>query len=108
MTRPDRELVRLLSQTPAIEAQRRLLRISDREIAISLQYLSDPERRQLLDRLGREKAGRVASELVLLGRLVVRYEDYRLAVARVLDALASGKNNPKLKTYIRPAGGPRR
>jgi len=108
MTTPDRELVRLLALTPTIEVQRRLLRVSDRELALALQYFSDAERGHLLGRLGSEKAGRLRSELALLGRLRVRYEDYRLAVAGVTEALRSEKAEQKLKTYIRPPGRGRR
>lgn len=84
-----------------VEAQNRLMRLGDREIALAMMYMGDRDRGALLALLPRPKAQRVHDEMVLHRRLVIRYDQYVSAVESVLASLKERRQGP-FRSYIRP------
>ncbi len=78
------------------------MRISDREIAISLTYFSDEERSNLLEILSSVKRNRVLEELVLLKHLNISYMQYRTMIDHLIISLSSNINSTSIKNYLKP------
>jgi hypothetical protein len=85
-----------------VEKQNRLSRIGDREIALSMMYMRDPDRNAILACLPRPKADRVREELVLHRRLRITYQDYLRAVELVSDSVSGTGGKRALGSYLRP------
>jgi len=98
---PDRRLYRLATALPPRDVQNRLMRITDRELAISMLYLDDSERRVMLGFLGRVKRDRVTQELSYVQHLRLRYPQYRRVIEQVI-AFLSGRSDGSVRSYIRP------
>lgn len=95
-------LLRLLGRLTPAEAQNRLMRIADREISLSMSYMSDDDRRFVLGMVGRAKALRIREEFGFQRHLAVRYDDYLVAIQNVLRQLENTSPSPPLKSYLRP------
>jgi hypothetical protein len=98
---PDRRLLKLLRSMPASEVQNRLMRITDREIAVSLLYLVQDERRYVLSFLGGAKRRRVEEEVEYTDRMRIRYPQYRIMIENVIAQLGGSGGGP-LRSYLRP------
>ncbi|HDQ13260.1 MAG TPA: hypothetical protein ENN41_00395 [Sediminispirochaeta sp.] len=98
---PDQKLLRLLSRLQAQEAQNRLLRLSDRDLAISMLYLDEMQRNLVLSLLGNKKRERVEQEQRYVSRLRLTYSQYRVVIDRVNRYLEHG-GQTGLSSYIRP------
>jgi hypothetical protein len=85
-----------------VEAQNRLMGMTDRELAMAMMYMEDRDRSRIFSSLSPSKAGRVREEIRLHGRLNIRYNQYLLAVDQVCSALAKSRPNSPFKSYIRP------
>ena len=99
---PNDALVRLLRALPPVAVQNRLMRVSDREIALSMMYMQDADRSLVFSRLAARKVARLREELTLHARLRITYEQYRRAVESVVEALQGEKRGEGLRSYIRP------
>jgi len=98
---PDKRLIKILQSLSPAEAQNRLMRISDRNLAICTLYMEDVERNILLGRLGKAKRDRVQQERGYVEHLRLRYPQYRSVIEQVILSLAGGKDiGPR--SYIRP------
>jgi hypothetical protein len=86
---------------PAVDAQNRLLRIGDKEIATSMIYMADHERETILALLGLTKGARVRQELERQQRSRIVYDHYEIAVRVVIRAL-EGARSVAPRTYYRP------
>lgn len=86
---------------PAVDAQNRLLRIGDKEIATSMLYMADYERDTVLALLGTTKAARVRQELERQQRSRIVYDHYETAVRVVIRAL-EGTRATAPRSYYRP------
>jgi hypothetical protein len=98
---PNDRLVRALHALPPVEAQNRLLRLGDREIALSMMYMRDRDRGALLGLLPAPKTRRIAEEIALHRRLAIRYDQYVAAVDAVLAALEA-RARTVFSSYLRP------
>ena len=99
---PNDALVRLLRALPSVTVQNRLMRTSDREIALSMMYMQDADRSLVFGRLASGKVSRIRDEIALHGRLRITYDQYRRAVESVVKALQEGSRGDGLRSYIRP------
>lgn len=98
---PDKRLIKILHSLSPAEAQNRLMRITDRNLAICTLYMEDFERTILLERLGKAKRDRVQQELGYVRHLRLRYPQYRSVIEQVIISLAGGRDiSPR--SYIRP------
>ena len=98
---PDRRLLKLIRSLPASDAQNRLMRISDRELAVSLLYLVSDERSYVLSFIGGAKRRRVEEEIEYTERLRIRYPQYRAMIESVIEQLGGSGRGP-LRSYLRP------
>ncbi len=98
---PDRRLLKLLRLLPPAEVQNRLMRMSDREIAVSLLYLVREERNFLLSFLGGEKRRRVEEEIIYTDKMRIRYPQYRTMIESVIEQLSGSAKGP-LRSYLKP------
>ena len=98
---PNDRLVAALRALGPVEAQNRLMRLSDREIALSMMYMGDRDRGALLALLPAPKAERINSEMRLHRRLVIRYDQYVTAVESVLSSLEQQRRGT-FRSYLRP------
>jgi hypothetical protein len=98
---PDRRLLKLLRLMPASDVQNRLMRITDREIAVSLLYLVQEERAFVLSFLGGAKRRRVEEEIEYTDRMRIRYPQYRVMIESVISQLGGSGGGP-VRSYLRP------
>ena len=104
---PDKRLLKIIRGLSPAEAQNRLMRVTDRNLAICLLYMEEIERNLLLGRLGKMKQDRVQQELGYVEHLRLRYPHYRSVIEQVIISIAGGKDiGPR--SYIRPIKNDRR
>ena len=101
MDTPDSELLKIIKSLPKAELQNSLMRISDRDLAVSLQYIKYDDRQLIFKQLGPIKAQRVGSELLLLKRVRLGYKEYRMIIETVIARIKGGRNKG-FKSYLRP------
>lgn len=87
---------------PPADAQNRLMRIADREIALSMTRMGDEDRRFVLNLIARAKARRIQEEFGFQRHLRVRYDHYRAAIENVMRQLENAAPTAPLKSYLRP------
>ncbi len=104
---PNDRLVAALRSLPPVAAQNCLMRLGDREIALSMMYMGDRDRADVLELLPEAKTRRVVAEMSLHRRLVIRYDQYVTAVEHVMAGL--GDRSPgAFRSYLRPRRPDRR
>jgi hypothetical protein len=89
---PGRRILDLLTALPRVDGQNRLLRVSDRDLALALLYMEGIDRDRVLDLVGTGKSSRVRLELDRIERSRVEYRHHEMAaalVARVLEGSAT-------------------
>ena len=96
------KLVKILNINSSIEIQNKLMSVPNREIALSMMYMKDVERNNLLTRLSETKAKRVVDELKFINRVNVKYDLYCVSINRVIKMLQNEKNDGVFKSYSRP------
>ena len=101
---PNQRLLDAFRALSPTDRQNRLMRIGDREIALAMMYMKEPDRASLLSCLGAEKVRRVRDELRLHERLSIRYDDYLVAVSHVRKNLQSTAGKAVIGSYLRPRG----
>ena len=99
---PDRILADLLVQINAAELQNRLFRLSNREIAVAMTYLSDRERRILFSAMPPEKNSLVLEEIRFQENVIVSRPFYLSVMKRVINILAGNSDDSFRKGYLRP------
>ncbi len=104
---PNDRLVAALRTLPPVAAQNALMRLGDREIALSMMYMRQRDRGELLALLPDPKARRILAEIRLHQRLVIRYDQYVTAVEHVLAGLEE-RASGAFRSYIRPRRRDRR
>jgi flagellar motor switch protein FliG len=97
----DRQMLRYLRTLSDTEIQNRLMRLSDRDIALSVLNLEQEERDFVLSFLGRRKRQRVEEEYGYIKIKRIRYDQYRGAMQRVLETFRKGGGSDH-RGYIRP------
>ncbi|MDA3948571.1 MAG: hypothetical protein PF508_05010 [Spirochaeta sp.] len=98
---PHRTIIDLLAEIPAVDAQNRLMRIGDKEIAMSLLFMADGEQDRIVNLLGRGKGTRVRDELTRQRHSRIADTTYETAVRTVIRALQGGRTEAP-RTYYRP------
>jgi len=105
---PNDRLLAVFGRISEAEAQNRLMRVADRELALSMMYMQESDMRRLLSLIAPAKAHRVREELALQKHLAVRYDQYRRAITNVIGQLESGGGAQALRSYLRPRSRRRR
>jgi hypothetical protein len=103
-----RRLAGLLVSRPAVVVQNRLMSACDRDVALSMLYMTDPDRRRILEKVSPAKQRRIAEELELHEHLQITYAQYEAAIRSVIDALERDSVQTKIRSYIRPRRATRR
>ncbi len=98
----DVELLRRLRALAPVQAENRLMRVSDREIALAIFAMGPQERGRILSILAVEKRRRVEQETRLLRRLAIRPEQRRTAIAHLIQLVGSERYTGSLSGYLRP------
>lgn len=101
MSTPDKVLADILHSGTHADIQNRLLRISDRELAISMLYLSEKEESFLYSFLPPIKQTRIKQEQVYVKSLHLRYPQYRTVIDDVILRL-QGVSGGGIRSYVRP------
>jgi Mg/Co/Ni transporter MgtE len=103
-----RRLAGLLGSRPAVAVQNRLMSAADRDVALSMLYMSDADRGRMLEKVSPAKQRRIVEELELHAHLQITYSQYEAAITSVIDALERDSVQTKVKSYIRPRRTTRR
>jgi len=101
MSTPDKTLADLLRSGIHANIQNILMRISDREIAICMLYLSEKDEAFLLSFLSSVKQKRIKQEQVYVKSLHLRYPQYRTVIDDVILRL-QGLSGEGIRSYVRP------
>ncbi len=104
-TTPNGILVDLVRSMSGVEAQNRLMGMTDREIAVSMMYMEDTDRDYLLNLLAPAKARRVEEERRMHRRLNIRYDQYLKTVENVIRKMQGRGGADRFRSYIRPRRG---
>ncbi len=99
---PNDQLLALVRGLTPVERQNRLSRIGDREIALAMLYMRDPDRTMVLSHLPPAKTRRIREELRLHTRLRITYADYLKAVELVSHGVSGSRGRGSLGSYLRP------
>jgi Mg/Co/Ni transporter MgtE len=108
MNEYTRRLAGLLVSRPAVVVQNRLMSAADRDVALSMLYMSDADRGRILEKVSPAKQRRIVEELELHEHLQITYPQYEAAITSVIDALEGDSVQTKVKSYIRPRRATRR
>jgi len=101
MNTPDQVLTDLIHKGPFAKVQNILMRISDRELAISMLYLLEENETFMLSFLSEVKQDRIKQEQVYLKGLNLRYPQYRTVIDDVILRL-QGMSGGGIRSYVRP------
>lgn len=85
-----------------INAQNILMKISDREIALSMLYMDQKEENIIFSLLSEQKNKRIKEELSYQKKLKINYKLYCDISENLLKKFKKNKNNKNQRTYIRP------
>ena len=101
MNPPDKILADLLRSGQSANVQNILIRISDRELAVSMIYMDKKDIAFLLSFLPPVKQDRVKQEQIYVDRLNLRYPQYRIVIDDVILRL-KGMSGGGIRSYVRP------
>lgn len=101
-TAPHDRILDRLRALPEVDAQNRLLRLSDANLALSLIYMADWQQDYVLGFVGDAKRGRVRLELERQLRSRIIYDQYRRACEAVIGSLGGGSGE-SVRSYYRPS-----
>jgi hypothetical protein len=95
-------LLKLIRTLPRIDVQNTLMTSSDRELALSLFYMDETDRRYVLSLLSSEKKRRVGEELFLHNRIYITRAQYERTIQAVINKLKLLRRGGDFKSYLRP------
>ena len=98
----NQRFLKLIRELEPVEAQNRLLRVADRELAIAMLYMEERERQELFAFLSPAKAKRVKEEYGFAERRAVRYDQYRVVIEGVITQLSRSGAGAPMRSYLRP------
>ncbi|MCK5201310.1 MAG: hypothetical protein KAR21_23310 [Spirochaetales bacterium] len=101
MNPPDKVLADLIRSGNSASIQNILMRVSDRELAISMIYMEKKDISFLLSFLPPVKQDRVKKEQNYVARLNLRYPQYRIVIDDVILRL-KGLSGGGIRSYVRP------
>jgi hypothetical protein len=87
---PHQHLLDLIRALPPVDAQNRLLRVRDADLALSMLYMVEFQRDQVFALAGPGKSRRVREVLARLEHTRIRYDQYASTAERVIRALRTG------------------
>jgi flagellar motor switch protein FliG len=99
---PHRYLLDLIRVSDQIEVQNRLMSAPDKEIALSMLYMSGFERDQLLRRVSDRKRQRIREELKRQEHVRILYDQYDRAVHWLINHISSSRRPERARSYFRP------
>ena len=102
---PNERLLGQLFRMSRVDIQNRLMSTTDREIAISMMYMTDIDRSRLFGFLSKVKSRRIQEELNLHARLSICYKDYLKAIDHVVAKLENTGARSRFQSYLRPRRG---
>ncbi|MCG8477592.1 MAG: hypothetical protein MI724_00720 [Spirochaetales bacterium] len=88
---------------PTVDCQNRLMRVADKDLSLSLLYMSDEQRNRILALVGAAKAQRVVAELERHRHTRILYAHYETAAGVVAKVLQGGSARSP-HSYYRPTG----
>lgn len=93
----------LIRALPSVEVHNRLMRVTDRDVALAILHMADSDAAWLLHFLGETKAARVRAEYARIAR--ARFvPEQRAAALRVVEAALRGERAVAgTRSYFRPA-----
>ncbi len=100
---PHNRILDLLRVIPAVDCQNRLMRVADKDLSLSLLYMSDEQRDRILTFVGAAKARRVLAELDRHRHTRILYAQYEVAAGVVAKVLQGGSARSP-RSYYRPVG----
>jgi len=100
---PNDKLVRRIRSLPRVAVQNSLMRVGDRQIALSMMFMEDADREFIFSVLPIAKVKRIREELKLQRRLKITYDQYKKSVAIVYQGVMRDRGNDTTRSYIRPA-----
>lgn len=99
---PQNRLLQVIRRLPTAEAQNRLMSVTDRELALSMMYLSEPDRNFVLSYISGKKSERVREELRLQQKIRITYTQYSRALNNIVNRLQTAGPADSMKSYLRP------
>ena len=99
---PNQRLVDMVRRLPSVEAQNRLMGLTDREIALCMAYMGDGDQNYILNLLAPAKVWRIEEERRLQKRLNVRYDQYLKTIENVIRKVERKGGAKSFRSYIRP------
>ena len=102
---PHRYLLDLIRVSDQVEVQNRLMSAPDKEIALSMLYMSGFERDQLLRRLSARKRARIEDELSRQEHVKILYDQYDRAVHWLIRHISSSRRPDRDRSFFRPSRG---
>ncbi len=78
------------------------MRLNDREIALTMRFMSDDDKEYVYALIPKGKASRIRDELVLHTRLRITMEQYQRVVDSLLQQLSGTRSRENTRSYIRP------
>jgi hypothetical protein len=99
---PNQRLVDIVRRLPPVEAQNRLMGLTDREIALCMAYMADADRYYILNLLAPAKEVRIEEEIRLQKRLNIRCDQYLKTIENVIKKVEGKGKVEGFRSYIRP------
>jgi len=99
---PVEELARTIRALPRVQLQNRLMRLSAREIAAAVRFISGADQHMVFSALPAAMAGRVRDEIALMRRRRLSSRDRLVFVRQVLASLRQESAPRSIGSYIRP------
>jgi Mg/Co/Ni transporter MgtE len=96
------EIIKILTHQNRITLQNVLMKIPDREIAVSLSVLNIAEKEKVFALLSPEKRKRVEEEFKYQEKLDIRHDRYLKIINKFLSYFEPGKKQFRNHSYIRP------
>lgn len=99
---PHKRILDLLRVLSPVDRQNRLLRVADRDLALAMLFMSEPERARLIACVGPGKGRRALQELERFQRSRLEYRLYETAAGVVARALEGSGSVTGPRSYYRP------
>ncbi len=96
------EILKIVKYQSKVTLQNMLMKIPDREIAVSIMALEDREKELFFSLLSPAKVLRLKEELQYQEKLDIRHDRYLKIVNKFLSYFEPGKKQFKNQSYIRP------
>lgn len=100
----EETLTALIQSQSKANLQNTFMRLTDREVAVSLRFIDEEPRQNVMNLLPRAKAERIREEMRLLrGRIKVPPKKYSEIINHVI-AVLQGRRRGNVSSYIKPKG----